>query len=193
MGLRDIKQELKKLDKEGLINLIADLYKKDRATKEFLDFYEKPDERALFNKYRDIVFEAFYPTRGHELKLKNGKKAISDFKKFHPALDLVVELMLFYVATGVDFTNDFGDIDEGFYSSLGSTFVAALNLMEKENLLEKFADPVSTIVNETEGIGWGFHDYICEVYYEFYPNAYELVDEPTEQEKGKIINLDRKK
>lgn len=193
MGLRDIKQELKKLDKEGLINLIADLYKKDRATKEFLDFYVKPDERALFNKYRDIVFEAFYPTRGHELKLKNGKKAISDFKKFNPASDLVAELMLFYVATGVDFTNDFGDIDEGFYSILGSTFVAALNLMEKENLLEKFADPVSTIVNETEGIGWGFHDYIYEVYYEFYPNAYELVDEPIEQEKGKIINLDRKK
>ena len=193
MGLRDIKQELKKLDKEGLINLIADLYKKDRATKEFLDFYVKPDERALFNKYRDLVFEAFYPTRGHELKLKNGKKAISDFKKFNPASDLIAELMLFYVATGVDFTNDFGDIDEGFYSSLGSTFVAALNLIEKENLLEKFADPVSTIVNETDGIGWGFHDYICEVYYEFYPNAYEVVDEPVKQEKGKIINLNRKK
>jgi hypothetical protein len=193
MGLRDLKQELKKLNKQGLISLIAELYKKDKSTKEFLDFYIKPNERELFNKYRDIVFEAFYPTRGHELKLKNGKKAISDFKKFNPSSELVAELMLFYVSTGVDFTNDFGDIDEGFYSSLGSTFVSALHFMEKENLLEKFAKQVSIIVNETNGIGWGFHDYICEVYYEFYPDAYELVDEPIEQEIGKIINPDRKK
>jgi len=193
MGLRDLKNELKKLDKQGLINLISELYKKDKSTKEFLDFYVKPNERELFEKYRDIVFEAFYPTRGHELKLKNGKKAISDFKKFSPSPELVAELMLFYVATGVDFTNDFGDIDEGFYSSLGSTFVAALTLMEKENLLEKFAEQVSIIVSKTDGIGWSFHDYICEVYYEFYPDAYELEDEPIEQEKGKIINLHGKK
>ncbi len=193
MGLRDLKNELKKLDKQGLINLISELYKKDKSIKEFLDFYVKPNERELFNKYRDIVFEAFYPTRGYELKLKNGKKAISYFKKFNPSPELVAELMLFYVSTGVDFTNDFGDVDEGFYSSLGSTFVAALNLMEKENLLEKFAEQVSIIVNETDGIGWSFHDYICEVYWEFYPDSHELENEPIEQEKGKIINLDRKK
>ena len=193
MGLRDIKKELKKLDKGGLINLISELYKKDKSTKEFLDFYAKPNERELFNKYRDIVFEAFYPSRGHELKLRNGKKAISDFKKFSPSSDLVAELMLFYVATGVDFTNDFGDIDEGFYSSLETTFVAAMKLMENENLLEKFAGQVSIIVNETHGIGWGFHDYICEVYWEFYPDTHDLETKAIEPEKGKIINLDWKK
>jgi hypothetical protein len=174
MGLRDVKKELSKLDKDGLINLISDLYKKNMSTKELLDFYVKPNERELFNKYRDIVFEAFYPTRGDELKLKNGKKAIADFKKFSPSSELVAELMLFYVATGVDFTNDFGDIDEGFYSSLDTTFVAVMKLMKKENLLENFAEQVSIIVNKTDGIGWGFHDYFCEVYWEFYPNTHEL-------------------
>jgi len=172
MGLRDIKKELKKLNKDQLIDLISDLYKKDKTTKEFLDFFVKPNERELLNKYRDVVFQAFYPTRGYELKLKNGKKAISDFKKFGPSPELIAELMLFYVATGVDFTNDFGDINEGFYSSLETTFVAAMKLMERENLLEQFAEQVSIIVNETNGIGWGFHDYISEVYYEFYPDAH---------------------
>lgn len=93
--------------------------------------------------------------------------------------------MLFYVATGVSFTNDFGDIDEGFYSSLETTFVASLKLMEKENLLEKFREKVSIIINETDGIGWGFHDSIFEIYWEFYPDAHELEDEPIEREKGK--------
>jgi len=194
MGLREIKKELKKLDKEGLINLISDLYKKDKATKEFLDFYVKPNERELFNKYRDIVFEAFYPTRGYELKLNKGKKAISDFKKFAPSSELVAELMLFYVETGVNFTNDFGDIDEGFYSSLVSTFIAAMKLMEKENILQKFSEQASKIIDETNGIGWSFHDSMCEVYWEYYPNSHELDVEPVKQgEEGKIINLNRSK
>lgn len=190
MGLRDLKTELKKLDKQGLIDLISELYKKDKATKEFLDFYVQPNEIVLFRKYRDIVFEAFYPTRGSALKLKNGKKAISDFKKFDPSANLLAELMLFYVKTGVDFTNDFGDIDEGFYSSLETTFVAALKLLEKENLLVEFAEKVSNIVNETVGIGWGFHDFIYQVYCEFYPSTDDSDDEPEEPKTGKIIHLD---
>ncbi len=46
-----------------------------------IDFYINPDEKELFNKYRDKVFEAFYPKRGYKYKLKDGKQAISDFKK----------------------------------------------------------------------------------------------------------------
>ena len=76
--------------------------------------------------------------------------------------------MLFYVETGVKFTNDFGDINEGFYSSLESTYVAALKLMEKENLLERFADRASKGVSDTSEIGWGFHDYLCDVHFNFY-------------------------
>ena len=168
MGLTDIKKELKKLDKEKLIDLIADLYKKNKSVKEFFDFYVNPDERELFNKYRDKVFEAFYPRRGYNYKLKDGKQAISDFKKLGPSTDLLADLMLFYVETGVKFTNDFGDINEGFYSSLETTYVATLKLMEKENLLHKFADRTYKVVSDTSEIGWGFHDYLCDVHSNFY-------------------------
>jgi Na+-transporting NADH:ubiquinone oxidoreductase subunit NqrC len=51
MGLTDIKKELKKLDKDKLIDLVAALYKKNKSVKEFFDFYVNPDERELFNKY----------------------------------------------------------------------------------------------------------------------------------------------
>ncbi|MGB4204364.1 MAG: hypothetical protein GX128_08415 [Bacteroidales bacterium] len=168
MGLTDIKKELKKLDKDKLIYLVADLYKKNKSVQEFLDFYVNPNERELFEKYRDKVFVAFYPKRGYKLKLKDGKKAISDFKKLGPSTDLLADLMLFYVETGVQFTNDFGDIDEGFYSSMATTYVAALTLMRKENLLDKYADRASKVVSDTSGIGWGFHDYLCDVHSDFY-------------------------
>jgi len=183
MGLTDIKKELKKLDKDKLIDLVADLYKKNKSVKEFFDFYVNPDERQLFEKYRDKIFEAFYPKRGYKFKLKDGKQAISDFKKLGASTDLLADLMLFYVETGVKFTNDFGDINETFYKSLETTFVGSLTLMRKENLLDKFEDRVGKVVDDTSGIGWGFHDYLVDVWIDFYPTD---DDEDYEEDNNEI-------
>nr|WP_314896088.1 DUF6155 family protein [uncultured Flavobacterium sp.] len=168
MSLTQLKKELKKLDKDKIIDLIAELYKKNKSVKEFLDFYIEPNERELFHKYRDKVFEAFYPKRGYNFKLKDGKQAITDFKKLSPSADLLADLMLFYVETGVQFTNDFGDINDGFYNSLGSVYNQTLTLISKENLLEKFAGRAEKVVEDTIDMGWGFHDYLGSVYAEFY-------------------------
>jgi len=168
MGLADLKKELRKLDKEKLVDLVADLYKKNKSVKEFLDFYVNPNEKELFLKYKDKVNEAFYPKRGDRFKLSDGKKAISDFKKLEASNELLFELMLFYAETGVEFTKEFGDIDEPFYNSVASVYSNALKLMSKENILDKFADRAKQIVDDTSGIGWGFHDELGDIYCEFY-------------------------
>ena len=180
MGLTDLKNKLKKFDKDKLINFVVDLYKKNKSVKEFFDFYVNPNERELFHKYQDKVFEAFYPKRGFNYKLKDGKQAISDFKKLGASADSLADLMLFYVETGVKFTNDFGDIDENFYLSLEKTYIQALTLMKKEDLLEKFADRASNIIKDTDGIGWGFHDYLADVYFNFYS---DYIDDSNQQEE----------
>lgn len=160
-----------------MVELVVDLYKKNKSVKEYLDFYVNPDERELFEKYRSKVFEAFYPRRGFNYKLKDGKQAISDFGKLGPSSELLADLMLFYVETGVSFTNDFGDMDERFYSGLESTYVDALMLMRRENLLDKFEERAGKVVQETEGMGWGFHDYLKEVFYGFYGDCSEDTEE----------------
>lgn len=168
------------------------MYKKNKTVKEFFDFYVNPDERELFEKYRDKVFEAFYPKRGYNYKLKDGKQAISDFKKIGSSADLLADLMLFYVETGVKFTNDLGDINETFYKSLATTFVDSLTLMRKENILDKFEDRVGKVVDDTSGIGWGFHDFLVQVWVDFYPTEddEDYEDDNNEiEEKGKIIKL----
>jgi hypothetical protein len=181
MGLSDIKKELKKLDKDTLIDLIADLYKKDKTVKELFDFYLNPNEQELFEKYRTKVYEAFYPKRGFGFNLKEGKKAISDFKKFEPSPKLVADLMLFYVETGVKFTNAYGDIDENFYYSLESTYQAALAFMKKENLLGKFMYRAEEIVGKANGIGWGFPYTLSEIYSEFYADYSGGMDEEEDE------------
>ncbi len=65
--------------------------------------------------------------------------------------------------------DDFGDIVESFYSSLEKTYVQALTLMKKEDLLDKFAERASKNVKDTKDIGWGFHDYLEETYFDHYP------------------------
>jgi hypothetical protein len=172
MPLKDIKKELKKLDKEKLVELVSDLYKNNKSVKDYFDFYVNPNEKELFNKYRDKVVQAFYPKRGFGYKLKDGKQAISDFKKIGPSSELLADLMLTYVETGTKFTREYGDINESFYSSLESTFYNALTLIDKENMLDKYEGRVVEIVNKSEDIGWGFHDYIVQVWCEFYPSDF---------------------
>ncbi|MEO7175728.1 MAG: DUF6155 family protein [Saprospiraceae bacterium] len=186
MGLSDLKKELQKLDKDKLIELLAELYKKNKSVKEFFDSHVNPNELELFKKYRDKVFEAFYPKRGINYKLKDGKQAISDFKKLGAPPDLVADLMLFYVETGVKYTKDFGDLEEGFYSSMETTYLAALTNMNKENVLDRFVGRARKVVSETSGMGWGFHDCLAEVYCNFY-GATDDIEEDVEQQKKRII------
>ena len=180
MGLSDIKKELKKLEKDTLINLIADLYKKNKAVKELFDYYLNPNEQELFEKYRTKVYEAFFPKRGFGFNLKEGKKAISDFKKFEPSPKLVADLMLVYVESGVQFTNSYGDIDENFYSSLESTYEAALTLIKKENLLGKFMYRAEEIVRKANGIGWGFPYALSQTYLDCYADYSGGMDDEDE-------------
>src|SRR5690606_12266554 len=150
--------------------------------------------KELFEKYRNKVFEAFYPKYGYNYKLKDGKQAVSDFQKLGTSTDFLTDLMLFYVETGVKFTNAYGDVNESFYKSLATTFADSLAVMRKENLLDKFEDRGGKIVGDTSGIGWGFHDYLVQAWIDFYPTEdeedFEEEENQTEQ-KGKIIKLDR--
>ncbi len=168
MGISEIKKELRKFDKAKIIELIADLYKKNKSVKEYFDFFVNPDENELFKKYRNKVLDAFYPKRGFDLRLKDAKRAIADFRKLEPSAELLADLMLYYAECGVKFTNDYGDIDEPFYMSVEKMYLQALKLMQKEDLLDKFKVRALKIVTDTDGIGWGFHDYLTEVRYDFY-------------------------
>ena len=131
----------------------------------------QPNERERFERYRAKVVEAFFPKRGYQLRLRESKKALSDFQKLEPAAELVADLLLVYVETGVRFTNEYGDIDEAFYTSLENAYAKALALMRQEKLLAQFAARTAQIVRDTSGIGWGFHDYLAEVRAEFYPTT----------------------
>lgn len=168
MSKRELKKELESFDKKKLINLISDLYDKNKAVKEYLDYFVNPDEEEALNIYKVKVREAFYPKRGFGFKLAVGKKAISDFRKLEPSADSLIDLMMHYVECGVEFTNDYGDINESFYSSLESVYEDALKLIGKNGLQDKYEIRGSEILKETKNIGWGFYDSLSYSYHDIY-------------------------
>ncbi len=168
MGLREVKSELNKLNKEELIKHISELYKKYKPVKEYFDFYINPDEKKLLEQYKEKVTEGFFPKRGYQLKLSISRKAINDFKKLGTSAESLADLLLHFVENGVDFTNEYGDVDENFYTSIENTYSNALDLIDKNGLLDKFEERANKIVVDTENIGWGFHDYLGDVYYQHY-------------------------
>jgi hypothetical protein len=168
MGLREVKSELVKLDKETLIKHISELYKKYKPVKEYFDFYVNPDEKKLIEQYKQRVTEGFFPKRGDQLKLSISRKAINDFKKLGTSDESVADLLLHFVENGVEFTNVYGDINENFYISIGNTYSNALNLIEKNGMLDRFSKRAYNIVADADGIGWGFYEHLAYEYYQYY-------------------------
>lgn len=168
MNKRELKKELELFDKKKLIDLISDIYDKNNYVKEYLEYILSPNEKETLEIYKIKVKEAFYPKRGFGYKLANGKKAISDFRKLNPSAESIIDLLLCYVESGVKFTNDYGDIDEGFYSSIESVYHDAMKWIGKNELHDKFKDRTLDILEKTKNIGWGFHDTLTEIYIEFY-------------------------
>lgn len=168
MGFLEVKRELQKLDSKDLIKHISELYKKFPEVREYFEFYIATNEDELLEKYKTKVREGFFPKRGYDLKLSISRKAIQDFKKLGASSVSVAELMLYYVQCGVEYTNEFGDIDEPFYISMENTYAKALELMSKENLLGYLKEVARKILDDSAETGWGFNDSIGDLYYDYY-------------------------
>ena len=127
----------------------------------------KSDE--VLARFKKKIRDEFFPARGEgDARAGVVRSAISDFKKVSKSKRDLAKLLLFHVEQGVKYTNEYGDIDENFYSTLESSFEAATKLMSKEKLLPEFQKRCSRIVKNTEDIGWGFHDFLAGVYYSTY-------------------------
>lgn len=168
MSFPSVKKELELLEKKELIHLIGELYKISSPVKEYLEFYAQPDEDNAYKIARQRIHESFYPQRGFGYKLKEAKEAITRFKRLSPSTEQYADILLYYVECGVQYTLDFGDMNEAFYSSLEGAYSKALAYIARENLREKFHDRSYKLVKDTEDMGWGFHDFITGEHYSYY-------------------------
>lgn len=170
LKITDLKAYLKDKNNDELIKEIVELTKQFPAVKEYYGVKLNPaSETEAFEKYKKIIKNEFFPDRGFgKMRYSTVNKAISDFKKISNNAELIAELMLCYAEIGVEFTNEYGDIDERFYDTIGRAYINALEYIFKNDLQEKYRDKTNGIRIKADGIGWGFTDIMNEIYYDYY-------------------------
>lgn len=167
-GWSAARQHLSTWDKAALIALVKDLHTSSAANRNFIQAHcqAADDGSDVIELYRNKIVEQFFPKRGFgKLKLGEARKAIREYKKATGSIPGTLELLMTYMENGVEFTNQYGHIDERFYNSIESALseVAAMLRGEAQELYPDFSGRLASLEQATEGIGWGFHDFIADV------------------------------
>ena len=165
---QDIKKTIKEFDNASLLQIIADLYKLNKNNQHFLHarFAQSTD---MLLPYKAIIRRAVCPEveRNQDLRLSDGRRAIRDYKKASGNAEGLLELMVYYVECGNEFTLSYGDIDESFYYSVESVFDDAVKLLittsNNNELFDKFMPRLRTVVQRASGMGWGYYDAMAEM------------------------------
>jgi hypothetical protein len=170
LTLPQLKQHLKNKSVDELVKEIGELYKKFPDVQ---DYYKntltESGKTEVVRKYNKIIKNEFFPERGMgRLNLAVARKAVNDFKKISTSSFDIANIMIFYVENGVEFTNEYGDINESFYSSIECMFESALKYIRVTEQEEEFYTCCEKIVNDTSGIGWGFHDTLSDLFAEYF-------------------------
>lgn len=165
-----LKTYFSKKTKEQLIEELQFLVKRFSQVKEYYHFQLSPKKQEkILDEYKRRIKREFFPERGFGGGRPSvGKAPILQFLKISSAPDRLIDLMLYYVEQGVQYTLAYGDIDEPFYESVESVYENALDLIKENNLYNQFQARCKKIMTDTRNIGWGFGDYIKELFENYY-------------------------
>lgn len=166
--ITDLKKVLKNADKDELEKLICELYKKDSFAEILINcklFGDEFEEQILI-EYKDKMETIFFPNNlSRGFSISGAKKLITDYKKLASNSQYLLDLMLYFVECGTDFTNNYGDIDMPFYNSLMSVFdkfTGELYKQDDEKMYLFFKDRLARLAYDVRNIGWGYCDYMQE-------------------------------
>lgn len=158
---------LERLDQADLLALISDLYRLSNDNKDFLHarFAVGGDVLA---PYKKVIKECMHPDIMNEsVRIPRAKQAIRDYSKAVSDVKGEAELLTYFVECGNKFTLDYGDINEEFYDTLMEIFSEAIKkvLTLPAHEQDHFRKRLKKIMLSSNGIGWGYHDGLCDEYY----------------------------
>lgn len=172
LSVTEVKSIFKDQTKEALLELLVESYKAVPELKEFITmkYANENTMEQILEKYKNKVYDVFFPkSMRAQFKIGEAKKAVNDFTKMCSDEKNTIDLMLYYVEMGVEFTNTYGDIGESFYSSIESMYEAVIKVVNKQKdaeIFHIFQERLKVVVYNTSGIGWGFHDNLSDMYSE---------------------------
>ncbi|MCI5120680.1 MAG: hypothetical protein D3908_05720 [Candidatus Electrothrix sp. AUS4] len=169
---KDVEKIIGQFDKKQFTDLLRDLYQLSSDNKDFF-FTRFSLGEDLLCQYKKTIRKSVHPylEDGELLDIQKANDAISRYSKAVDNPMGEAELRVFYVECGNNFTLSYGDIDEEFYISMIEMYEYAtetvLELSPKKQ--DAFKNRLKEIMRSASGIGWGYHDGLCDVYYGAFP------------------------
>ena len=165
----NIKAELLRFDRTGLLGLLKDLHALRPENRAFLAarFGIGSDPLAPFKK---VISRWIYPDlmKGQDVSVAKAKKAIADYRKAVGWPEGITELCVFYCEEAARLVGDCGLEDEAYYSALVRMFeqglTQAIELPTEE--CNKMLKRLDAVRGSLRGIGWGVYDAVNEVWHD---------------------------
>ena len=168
----DVKPTVAELNQKQLLKLVANLYRFSKENRAFFHARFGIGDDPLA-PYRKTIDECMYPDvyTNKPIQISKAKKAISSYSKAVGDPLGEIELMVYFVECGNNFTVNFGDIDEGFYDALNRMYQRAIQevLSLPGEQRRDFKERLEKIMTSAAGIGWGYYDILCDDYYSAFP------------------------
>lgn len=168
----DVKAAIADFERSALISLISDLYAYSTPNKNFLHARFSLGSDAL-KPYKKIIEDALFPDvmSNDPVEIATAKKAISDYGKAVGDPKGMLELMVYFVECGANFSLDVGYGDGDFFAALERMYEKAIKLLLTldEATIDDFYDRFEDLVTSTQDIGWGFHDTLGDIFSEAFP------------------------
>lgn len=149
---------LKEMEKAELEKEVKKLYTKFKEVKEYYEMEFCDDTSKIVEAYKKQIENEYFPSRGYgKARNSESKKVITQFKKIAIFQKDVIELLLFRTEMMLEFTNQYGDMNDSFYNSLEGSFYEACKLISEERLEKHFKDECKKIIKLSSNFGWGLY------------------------------------
>lgn len=99
------------------------------------------------------------------------RRTIREFSQATSDPEAIVDLMIYAVECGNRFRFDCGDIDEDFYDGMIDSYAAAIKKALKlpREVQGIYRKRLEKIMKSSDGIGWGYHDGLCNHFEKAFP------------------------
>ena len=165
----DIEVTVNQLSKDQLVALINDLYIVSQDNRDFFHTRFLPEEDHI-SYYKSIIKNSIHPylENNEPLQIEAANEVINRYSI--AANDSIgdAELRIYYVECGNNFTLTYGDIDEDFYDTVLEMYEYAIEAVMKLPQVNQssYKARLQKIMESASGIGWGYYDGLCDLYYE---------------------------
>ncbi len=170
MSWKEVKRRLGGRTERELLTVISGCYRQGEDVRKFLTFQvlETDGEvAAAVDDLGHLMGQTFWAKAkgGRPLgpDLRAAKGLLSDIRGLTGDPKVLLDAMLDYVEHGIDFTLEYGDMWEGYYSSIEGVFDDAVkHLLANPDKVDVAAAVarIEAMVGRTEWMGWGFNDYL---------------------------------